>query len=402
MTTRSCSTTSTRATPTSSRSPARPRTPRPRFITHSRSELGRSSSGQALTGRADRRERLFNDLRAGFEGKLDETLNEIGDATAALFDEDDGAVTRVLDEFRFEFEEFLGDAFDTDSKRSIIGRFDALVRGLRKDDREALREVLDPGHERSPLHRVQRDLTARPSGTRPRTSARLMSELSEKVAIPSAEDDLLDKTSIKGHSFEDVVHDIVSGLVAPYGDLAEQTGDTVGVAANRKGDAVVTLNEEDTRGAEAATSSRPRPAARASRPYSLSSTPAMENRDAEAAIAVFSSAENAPTSVPFFANGDKAIVVLDPEELDTTALRLATMWARWWSAASSPTTSASSTSTPSPSSSTRRARAEPARHDQGLSHRRRKKIDEAGRHVHELVAEIEDVLERLRAEIDGE
>ena len=28
-------------------------------------------------------------------------------------------------------------------------------------------------------------------------------------------------------------------------------------------------------------------------------------------------------------NGDKAIVVLDPDELDTTALRLATMWARW-------------------------------------------------------------------------
>jgi hypothetical protein len=56
----------------------------------------------------------------------------------------------------------------------------------------------------------------------------------------------------------------------------------------------------------------------------------MENRDAEAAIAVFSCAESAPTSVPFFANGDKAIVdVLDREELDTTPPRPATMWARW-------------------------------------------------------------------------
>jgi hypothetical protein len=35
--------------------------------------------------------------------------------------------------------------------------------------------------------------------------------------------------------FEDGVHDDVSGLVAPYGDLAEQTGDAAGVAANRKG-----------------------------------------------------------------------------------------------------------------------------------------------------------------------
>jgi hypothetical protein len=32
----------------------------------------------------------------------------------------------------------------------------------------------------------------------------------------------------------------------------------------------------------------------------------------------------------------------------------------------------------------------------------RKKIDEAGRHVDDLVGEIEDVLERLRAEIHGE
>jgi hypothetical protein len=37
----------------------------------------------------------------------------------------------------------------------------------------------------------------------------------------------------------------------------------------------------------------------------------LQNRTARAAIAVFSRAENAPTSVPFFANGDKATVVRD-------------------------------------------------------------------------------------------
>lgn len=207
-------------------------------------------------------ETAFNDLRAGFDGKLDDTLKEIGDATAALFDEDDGAVMQVLDEFRSEFEEFLGDAFDPDSKRSIVGKFDALVRGLRKEDRESLREVLDPGNERSPLHRLQRDLT-KTFRDEAKDLRALMSELSEKVAIRGAEDDLLDKTSIKGHSFEDVVHDVVSGLVAPYGDLAEQTGDIVGTAANRKGDEVVTVNEEDTRGAEAAYVLEPKRAARA-------------------------------------------------------------------------------------------------------------------------------------------
>ena len=96
-------------------------------------------------------------------------------------------------------------------------------------------------------------------------------------------------------------------------------------------------------------------------------------------------------------NGDKAIVVLDPDELDTTALRLATMWAR---------------------SVLRRKLADDEREldvdavaelvdeaSRALSQHAtikgchavaRKKIDEAGRHVDDLVGEIEDVLERLR------
>lgn len=347
-------------------------------------------------------ETAFNDLRAGFDGKLDETLKEIDAATTALFDEDDGSVMRVLDEFRSEFEEFLGDAFDPDSKRSIVGKFDALVRSLRKDDREALREVLDPGNERSPLHRLQRDLT-KTFRDEAKDLRALMSELSEKVAIRSAEDDLLDKTSIKGHSFEDVVHDVVSGLVAPYGDLAEPTGDTVGVAANRKGDEVVTLNEEDTRGAEAAYVLEAKTGSKGLKAILAELDAAMENRNAEAAIAVFSCSENAPTSVPFVANGDKAIVVFDPDELDTTALRLATMWARWvvrrkladdegeldLDAVAELIDEASR-------ALSRRATIK------GCHTAARKKIDEAGRHVDDLVGEIEDVLERLRAEIDCE
>jgi hypothetical protein len=47
------------------------------------------------------------------------------------------------------------------------------------------------------------------------------------------------------------------------------------------------------------------------------------------AIAVFASQEQAPTSVPFHYAGNKAIVVLDKDGLDDSALRLAYMWARW-------------------------------------------------------------------------
>ncbi len=56
---------------------------------------------------------------------------------------------------------------------------------------------------------------------------------------------------------------------------------------------------------------------------------ALCNRDALAAIAVFRSQEQAPTSVPFQHFDDKAIVVFDPDDEDESALRLAYMWARW-------------------------------------------------------------------------
>jgi hypothetical protein len=47
-----------------------------------------------------------------------------------------------------------------------------------------------------------------------------------------------------------------------------------------------------------------------------------------AAVAVFSRDELCPTGVPF-SQGNKAIVVLDTEELDTGALQVAILWARW-------------------------------------------------------------------------
>jgi len=102
-----------------------------------------------------------------------------------------------------------------------------------------------------------------------------------------------------------------------------------GSAATQKGDEVVTLATDDTMGAEACFVLEAK-----SRKLNLRKTheeldAALANRDALAAIAVFSAPDEAPTSVPFHHSGDKAIVVFDPEDGDDSALRLAYMWARW-------------------------------------------------------------------------
>jgi hypothetical protein len=130
-------------------------------------------------------------------------------------------------------------------------------------------------------------------------------------------------------SFEDTVHAAVSMLVAPFGDTAEQTGSEVGCAGTKKGDEVVTLNPDDTSGCEVRIAIEVK-----DRSLTLATTfaeleGAIDNRDAAAAIAVFSREDYAPMPTPFSYNGDKAIVVLDKDELDPSALRLALMWARW-------------------------------------------------------------------------
>ena len=126
-----------------------------------------------------------------------------------------------------------------------------------------------------------------------------------------------------------MVDECVGRLAAGYGDLAECTAKESGSSASQVGDEVVTLNRDDTYGIEARFVLEVK-----NRPLNLRKTmaeldEAIANREALAAIAVFRSQEQAPTSVPFQYSDDKAIVVLDPDDGDDSALRLAYMWARW-------------------------------------------------------------------------
>ena len=156
-----------------------------------------------------------------------------------------------------------------------------------------------------------------------------MAEVSEKIAVRSAEQQLLDKTFIKGTSYEDLVHDQVAAIVAPLGDLAEQIGRTAGCDGNQAGDELVTLNLDDTLASTARVvlELKDRKLGMAAIQKELDA--AISNRDALVGVAVFSRDEHNPAGCPFTYHGNKAIVVYDKETLDDNALRLALMWARW-------------------------------------------------------------------------
>src|SRR5262245_55566388 len=146
-------------------------------------------------------ETAFDTMSRGFDEKLDSATTGIVDATEALIDGDDGALPMALTSFREELDAQLSKAFDQDSKSSIIGKFDVLVRQLRNDEREAVRKLLDPGSDGSLIRRLQRDLT---QAVRDESEAvkKVVQSLAEKVAADEAAAEVFDKTAIKGMSFE--------------------------------------------------------------------------------------------------------------------------------------------------------------------------------------------------------
>jgi hypothetical protein len=273
-------------------------------------------------------EKRFDAMTDRFDEQVEAAVTRISDVTESLLNEQDGALPQALQAHRSELDQLLGDTFDPDSKRSVISLFEEVLVDAHKQQVYAMQQLVATDGEDSPLgqlrRQVVRDLCERLGEVR-----KDVAELSEKIAVTEAVAPVLELTTGKGFKFEDVVDACVSRIAAQHGDVAERVGTETGLAGSQKGDEVVTLNPDDSNGYEARFALEAK-----SRKLSMRTTlkeldDALENRDALAAIAVFTTQEQAPTSVPFHYAANKAIVVLDKEGGDDSALRLAYMWARW-------------------------------------------------------------------------
>ena len=252
-------------------------------------------------------ERSFAELEARFGAQISDAVDE--------------ALPTTLQTFRTEFEQLLGDTFDADSKSSVLAKVEELVLGTMKG-------LITPEIADSPIGRLKTELV----DTVHREVGDIADELrrvTEHLGILDATEAVYEQTTGKGFDYEEWVDECIGTLAAGYGDLAEVTAKQSGSNASHVGDEVVTLNREDTHGEEARFAFEMKNRTLNMRSTMAELDEALVNRDALAAIAVFRSQEQAPTSVPFAHFDDKAIVVFDPDDGDDSALRLAYMWARW-------------------------------------------------------------------------
>ncbi len=225
--------------------------------------------------------------------------------------------------------------------------------------------------------------------------------LSEKIAVTAATADVFELTTQKGFVYEDAVHVAVARIASAHGDQAEKVGTELGVAGTQKGDEVVTLSREDTFGSEGCFVIEAKHQKLNARKTNEELEAALENRDALAAIAVFSSADQAPAPVPFTYTDNKAIAVFDPTDGDDSALRLAYMWARWVVRRELTGTDADGLDVERIASLLGDAARGLERVSQikGFHTKARKNIDQAEQHALALADEVGDALAQIEAEL---
>jgi len=250
-------------------------------------------------------------------------LNAFRESAAKLFGAEDSEMAGALASFLAEFDRHLGDAFDPHDKRSLIALLERSIVGLLDSFSRRWAENTDPDVPGSPAARLLGQVRASNDEIKSEVTA-----LALAVGAVQGRADENQRTAVKGIEFETLVLTALEAIAAPLGDTVAHVGTTTGSKGTKKGDMVVTLGED-----EHGTGGRYVVEAKA-KALTVGATwreldAAMANWEAAAAIAVFASGDQAPTKLPFWHAGERAIVVLDRTDPDPAALALACLFARW-------------------------------------------------------------------------
>jgi hypothetical protein len=258
-----------------------------------------------------------------FEHRLEQGFGHAVDLVTKLadgyFDPNTGQLREILD----GLEKTVDSTFDPKSKASAVGKIEALLASATRDLKRTVRDMVDPGNAESPLGRLRGEVGCDLDRVR-----QSIEQLSTQVANQQGQAQILELTAIKGRRFEAAVFEAASAFVSEYGDAAEPVGDLPGSDGGRCGDIVVSLDDADTDGQSLRyvieVKDRKLPLNEALRELDT----AMANRDATAAVMVFSGQQSAPIRTPVRWFASRAIVVLDKSDPNPQALRLALMFAR--------------------------------------------------------------------------
>jgi hypothetical protein len=242
----------------------------------------------------------------------------------ANFADGDGRLPRTLETFlgdRGKLQSMVNELFDPNRRDSAIGRISGMLDTYFDGDASRLARLLDPTRLGSPLHQFRSEV------------ADGFKALHEKlVAIEAAQkarSQERSKSAAKGGDFEDLLEGMLGDIARGSNLLLERTGTDAGDAGrSKKGDFVLTLDPDVCRGADVRIVVEAKDRKMSGREMRDELRAAKTNRDAAAALVVFTPA-HAPSGIaPFDVRAGDVYAVIDPADPDFATLEAAVRLAR--------------------------------------------------------------------------
>lgn len=270
-------------------------------------------------------------VRAEFERFADQSRATNEKAAQALeqvlranFADGDGRLPRTLETFlgdRGKLRAMVDELFDPTRRDSAIGRISGMLESYFDGDASRLARLLDPTRLGSPLHQFRMEIA---DGFR---------EIHDKlVALEAAQTARAGervRSAAKGTDFEDLLEGMLGEIARGANDLLERCGTDAGDAGrSKKGDFVLTLDPDVARGCELRVVIEAKDRRVSGREMRDELRAAKANRDAAAALVVFTPAHAPAGIAPFDVRAGDVYAVLDPADPDPTTLGAAVRLAR--------------------------------------------------------------------------
>jgi hypothetical protein len=270
-------------------------------------------------------------VRAEFDRFADQSRAANEQAAAALeqvlrtnFADGDGRLPRTLESFlgdRGKLKAMVDELFDPKRRDSAIGQIGSMLETYFDGDGSRLAQLLDPTRLGSPLHQFRIEME--------RGFKALQEQLVALEAAQRARADERSRSSAKGADFEDLLEAMLGEIARGSNDLLERTGTDAGDAGrSKKGDFVLTLDPDRTRGCEVRVVVEAKDRRMSGREMRDELRAAKTNRDAAVGLVVFTPAHAPAGIAPFDVRAGDVYTVLDPADPDAATLEAAVKLAR--------------------------------------------------------------------------
>ena len=243
-------------------------------------------------------ETSFAALETQLRTMLQDTTARVTGSTTELLDDPERGISATLGLWKADVSSLLERTFDPQHSGSAVGKLDVVLRDASERQLSATRRLLNPDAEDSPLSRLMvgvRDQVATVLDAVARLAEQVAMDKASRAATAAA----MERTAIKGMAFEDQVLVAVAALAADRGDAAEAVGRLEGTDGGRVGDIVVEIDPASNGGRSGVYVLECKDRRLSFRATMDELHRAADNRDARAAIGVFSHAEHAPIPAPF-------------------------------------------------------------------------------------------------------